>query len=59
MAEGYYKPVEVSNATIYTPQDGYQSKPDAIKALYSFESYARQTKDEFSVVNSLDTSETD
>ena len=47
----YYRPSEVSNSTSYTFTDDWWSKPDAIKALYSFDSYARQSKDEIDIVN--------
>ena len=46
--------MEVRNATSYTSSERYWSKPNAIKALYSVESVARESKDEFGITNSLE-----
>ena len=55
----FYKPTEVSNSIRYTASDTFWSKPDAVRALYAYESYSRSSKDEFGLVNSLEETESE
>ena len=50
----FYKPYEVVNATEYTYGDSWLGKPNAIDALYAYETDSKKSRDEYDIVNGQD-----
>ena len=55
----FYRPSEITNSTSYTQTDEWWGKPNAIEALYAYDGYARPSRDEFNLVNSLNVPESE